>query len=60
MTRSQNVARCQQRQIKQGWRRLHLRLPPDAAKSLASLEESTGLTATALIVALLTRRPKKA
>lgn len=59
MTRSQSVARCQQRQIEQGWRRLNLRLPPDAAQALARMEEATGLTPTAILTGLLTRRPRR-
>lgn len=56
LTLSERVARAQARQEREGWRRLTLRLPPDAAQALDRLlSESYAETATAVITrALLT------
>lgn len=53
-TPSQRVARAQARQEAEGWRRLNLRLPPDAARDLAALLESGyGATPTDVIARAL-------
>lgn len=52
LTPAERVNRAQARQLAGGWRRVNLRLPPDAAKLLADAEARHG-NATAAIVAAL-------
>ena len=47
------VAKAQQKQIDAGWQRLHLRLPPAAAKKLDRICANTGKSPVAIISRLL-------
>jgi hypothetical protein len=51
--RREAVARAQAKQIADGWQRLHLRLPPAAARKLTRLCENTGRSPVAVIARLL-------
>lgn len=53
------VKKAHQLQLKRGWRRLGLRLPPEAAMDLAREEIRTGQSPTNIIVELLKKtRPQ--
>lgn len=59
MATSDQVAKAHQRQLEAGWRRLGLRLPPEAAEALRKLEARTGELPTDLISRLLLDAAKR-
>lgn len=59
MATTDQVARAHQRQLEAGWRRLGLRLPPEAAKALQTLQERTGATPVQVISQLLSDAASK-
>lgn len=59
-TRSQLAQEAHQRQLELGWRRLSLRLPPEAADALALiLAHNEGATAVAVVGELLIAKARK-
>lgn len=53
LTPSQRSERSHKRREEAGWRRMTLRLPPEAAEALAWLEEATGHNPTKIIADVL-------
>lgn len=53
-TGAKRVAKAQEKRLREGWRRLNLWLPPEAAKALERAERRHG-SATAAIVEALSR-----
>jgi len=55
MATPDQVAKAHQRQLEAGWRRIGLRLPPEAAKALEALERSTGMSPGQIVALALSQ-----
>lgn len=60
MASSDQVAKAHARQLKAGWRRIGLRLPPEAARALGRLERAQGLTPVQIVSQALIQAAKRA